>query len=294
MDKKKLWLLLIGRYKRMSLWFLLQSIMFLCSPQQRTHNQIPKNNQRTSFCICQKASYTIEAAVVIPLLSGFLVTILFFFQILQIQCKVDEALIYAGRRTAVESSVVDSEELLFLSAEGFLVYALKDETLVEQYVEYGVLGIQLWESSFDGDTIFLKADYTIKLPISFLGIGEIELTSQNKFRKWNYIAEAEDEEGYVYVTPTGQVYHGKLICRVLNLSIQETTLGEISGLRGANGQKYYECPRCDWEENRTERVYYTDYGTLFHKSLSCSSLKRTVEKIPIEEVGERTPCSYCY
>lgn len=294
MDRKELWLLLKGRCKRMTLWSTFLSDKKMRSPQQRTH-KIPLTNQRASFCTWQKASYSIEAAIVIPSLAGYFVTILFFFQILQIQCLVDEALFYAGRKTAVESSVVESEELLFLSAEAYLLYVLEEEPLIEKYIENGVWGIYLWESSFEGDYIFLKANYTIKFPIQFFGLGEVELTSQNTFRKWNNPIEVEEaEEGFVYVTPSGEVYHTGTGCRVLKLSIQESTLEEISNIRGASGQKYYECPSCDWEENMIERVYYTNYGVLFHKSISCSSLKRTIEKIGIEEIGDRRPCSFCY
>lgn len=277
----------------MSLWDFFLSNLYLCSPQKRTQ-KIPTYNQRASFCICQRASYTVEAAIVIPILAGYLVTILFFFQILQIQCTVDEALLYAGRKTAVESSVVDSEELLFLTAEAYLLLALEEEPLVEKYVKQGVLGISLWESSFDGDMISLKADYTVKLPIRLFGISQVKLESQNRFRKWNYVQDTDEEEGWVYVTSTGEVYHSNLNCRVLNLSIKETTLEVILDLRGKSGQKYYECPKCNWEAEKSERVYYTDYGVLFHKNISCSSLKRTVEKIAIEEIGERRPCSFCY
>ena len=49
----------------------------------------------------QKASFTLEAAVVIPLVTGFFVVLLMFFRILQIQTQVQEALVMAGRKTAV-------------------------------------------------------------------------------------------------------------------------------------------------------------------------------------------------
>lgn len=276
----------------MSLWTSLQSNFCMRSPQKRTH-KIPQNSQRASFCICQRASYTLEAAVVIPLLAGYLVTFLSFFQILQVQCAVDEALLYAGRKTAVESSIVDSEEALFLSAEGFLLYALKDNLLIENHVEHGSLGVQLWESEFEGDAIFLKANYTYKLPIGFLGVKQVELSSQNRFRKWNNTAPTTESGEWVYVTPNGEVYHTDITCRSLKLSIKTATLGEVEELRGLNGQKYYECPLCDWKEDQSERVYYTDYGVLFHRDISCSSLKRTIEKISIEEIGNRRLCSYC-
>ena len=60
----------------------------------------------------QKASMTVEASIVIPLLVGFVVSLLFWFRLIQVQAAVEEALLYAARKTAIESSVVSEEELL--------------------------------------------------------------------------------------------------------------------------------------------------------------------------------------
>ena len=277
----------------MSLWTFFQSEIIVCSPHKRTR-KIPNKNQRASFCTCHKCSYTLEAAIVIPLLAGYLVTILFFFSILEIQCIVDEALLYAGRKTAVESSVVDSEELLLLSAEGYMLSVLHENQLLERYVKHGVWGISLWESEFEGEYIRLKAEYVVELPIRFGKLGQIRLSSQNCFRKWLGDETVVSDENVVYVTPNGEVYHSSLTCRSINLKVRTATIKEIPNLRGADGQKYYECTRCIWDDENKERIYYTDYGVRYHKSISCSALKRNVEKIDLKDVGDRRPCSFCY
>jgi len=69
-------------------------------------------------------------------------------------------------------------------------------------------------------------------------------------------------------------------------------LSEIGDYRGVDGQKFYPCSRCKKEDCQV--VYYTDYGTLYHKDIACSAIKRLVEKIKIEDVGNRRPCSFCY
>ena len=277
----------------MSLWDFFQSENINRSPHRRTF-YIPNKIQRASFCTCLKGSYTLEAAVVIPLVTAYIVLLLFFFSILEIQWKVDEALLFAGRKTAVESSIVDSQEALFLSAEAYLLYALQDEALVEKYIKHGSFGIHLWKSDFQGDNIILRAEYVIKLPISFGEMGEIKLSSQNMFRKWTGDRVLEENEDFVYVALHGEVYHKDLTCRSINLSVQSTTIEKVSFLRGKNGQKYKECLRCTWKKNSKERVYYTDYGEWYHKDIACSSIKRTVDKISIEDIGERRPCSFCY
>lgn len=278
----------------MTLWNYIQSQNIPRFPYRRSIKHKKNPIQRASFCACCKASYTLEAAIVIPLLAAYLVTILYFFVIFDLQCTVDEALLYAGRKTAVESCVVESEELLFLSAEAYLLYALQEEPLVEQYVENGRLGIQLWKSSFYGETIYLRAEYTVELPISLWGIRSLKLSSQNCFRKWTGDNPVEENGNYVYVTKSGEVYHASLNCRSIQRSVKETTIEQIPDLRGKDGQRYYECSRCEWKDSKKERVYYTDYGTLYHKDMECTAITRVVEKVKLEEVDGRRPCSFCY
>lgn len=277
----------------MTLWMLPQFKIQKSSLYRRTHT-IPNPVQRASFSTWQRASYTIEAAVVIPLLAGYLVTILFFFSILRIQCDVEEALYYTGKKLAAESSIVKSEELLFLSCEAYFRYYLSENDFIKTYVKNGLWGIYLWKSDFDGEDILLRAEYVIELPISFLGLGQIKLVNQNTFRKWSGEYQENTEGEYVYISPNGEVYHSDLSCRSIHLSIQEIEREKVSDIRGKDGQKYYECSHCSSKEITKERVYYTEYGTLYHYDIGCSALKRNVEKIAKEEVGERRPCSFCY
>ena len=116
--------LLKGRCKRMSLWNKKQVIKGKISPRICTQT-INFIRQRTSFCTCEKGSLTVEASFIVPLTIGFLGIILFFFRILQVQIRVEEALMYAGRTVAVESSTISSETALFLLAEAQMISALE-------------------------------------------------------------------------------------------------------------------------------------------------------------------------
>ncbi len=252
-----------------------------------------KISQETSSYAFQKGSYTIEAAIVIPFVAGFLVSILFFFRILQVQAAVDEALIYAGRKVAAESSITDSETVLFLSTELFFHQILDEYECVDEYVEFGKLGILLINSDFSGDEITLRAEYSMKMPISFFDVGRIYLWQQNSFCKWNGDGEVQKED-VVYVTATGEVYHCSKNCRSIRLSVKQTDYSSIGGLRGKDGQKYYPCSLCLKEISSNGKVYYTDYGTLYHGDISCSAIKRSVSQISLSEVGTRRKCSFCY
>lgn len=277
----------------MSLWMNQYLFNYNRSPQIRTQHKYI-TSKGTSLFTCQKASLTIEAAIVIPLMTGFLVLFLFLFRVIQVQAVVEEALMYAGRQVAVESSVVSSEEMLFVSAEALMLGALQETQVVDEYVENGKLGISLLQSDFSGREIILRAEYKIRMPVGFFGLDDIRLTSENRFQKWIGNAVDKEEEDGVYITENGEVYHASLSCRVLDLSVKRVSFSEIEDLRGLNGQKYYACSRCVEKSVESGYVYCTDYGRLYHGNVNCSALKRNVQKISLEEIGGRRQCSFCW
>ena len=283
----------------MSLWKEHKKGNNYISPQSRkiTHKQIStKIDKEASFCTCHKASLTVEVAVVVPLVAGFFVSLLFFFRVIQVQARIEEALLYAGRKMAVEASVLEDEVLLYASARGFLEQALKEEPIIERYVAYGTYGIFLMAPHLDEEEVTMRVYYEVKFPIAFFGLDGIHLWSRGTFRKW--VGDQTKKETvtgeWVYVTATGTAYHATDTCQSVRVRVYKTDMAKIGGLRGKNEQKYYLCSRCAEENDSATEVYYTDYGSLYHTSLDCAYIKRTVEKIPISEIGQRTPCSYCY
>ncbi len=66
-------------------------------------------NRGTARYTCIKTVLTIEAAVVLPFFVCFLVFILYFFRILQVQAGVSQALQYTGRQIAAEYNVQTAE-----------------------------------------------------------------------------------------------------------------------------------------------------------------------------------------
>lgn len=250
-------------------------------------------SQETSLYTFRKGSFTVETAVVIPLAAIFLVSILFFLRIIQVQAVVDEALFYAGRKLAAESSITDSETALFLSAELYFFQILEEYECIEDYVQYGNLGINLLNSDFSGEDILLRAEYSMKLPVSFFSFGRIYLWQQNSFKKWTGKGIVTSED-YVYISKSGEVYHASLDCRSIRLSVKQAPYSKIETLRGSDGQKYYPCSECAEDIDQNTHIYYTEYGTLYHAEISCSALKRTVIKIPLTGVGDRRKCRYCY
>jgi hypothetical protein len=251
------------------------------------------SRKKASLCARQQASYTLEAAVILPLLAGFFVAILFFFRVLQVETQVQEALDYASRKTACEASAISSGVALNASAEGYFRKELGQYTLPEKYVYGGNLGISLLGSTCEGNEVRLRATYTMKLPIAFFGGKGVVLAQGSTVHKWIGDRDDGQQEDYVYVTETGTVYHRSRQCSYLDLSIRTANAAELSGLRNKNGHKYYACSHCAEEIPASGIVYITDYGIGYHAELSCSGLKRTVYLIPLAEVGTKGSCSRC-
>lgn len=281
-----------SRCKGMSLWTRTRMKINTSSPRACDHDTSPRS-QGTSLCIYQKASYTIEAVVVLPCMAAFFASVLFFFPLLQVQVAVEEAVFYAGSKTAVESCLVESEEVLLATAKGYFLYALKDNKAIEQYVKGGSLGITLLGSYCDEEEVVLRAGFRVTIPIVFWELDELSFCVENTFQKWNGDQVHEGSGDEVYITDTGNVYHSSVHCRALDLSLREVSFENIENERGKNGQKYYPCSRCCDREGMVSFVFCTDYGTLYHADLSCSALKRSIRKISKDEIGERLMCRFC-
>ena len=199
-------------------------------PKGVAKNRIGLLNEHKEMPSCThlKASYSVEAAVIVPLVVGFWMCIMLFFRILQIQTEVTQALDYAGRMTAVESSEVESENALLISAKGFFLSEIRNYDLIDKYVYGGKPGISILQSDMSGDHIELVAKYKIKFPINFFNIGIISLEQHGYHRKWTGKQLTSSEDEYVYYTDTGEVYHLTSTCNYLDLS---TILGLLISIQ---------------------------------------------------------------
>ncbi len=127
------------------------------------------SSQKMPSCTCLKASYTLEAAVIFPLVAGFFVFILFFFfRVVQVESQVKAALYYSSRMSALASSANDSSVVSVATAEVLFRSRISDSKHINTYVSGGRYGVSLLGSSMDGDDVALKAKYKVKLPVSFL------------------------------------------------------------------------------------------------------------------------------
>lgn len=254
---------------------------------------------KAPFCTCRKASLTVEAAFAAPVAIFFLVLLLSFFPILELQKSVEESMQCAARRAA--ASAVTEEE----GADGSLTYAkglfwknIRGYDLPVQYITGGYAGISLLGSKSAGEYIVLAADYRVQMPVRLFGRQSFAISHKVKARKWNGYETGGGEEAAssktVYITENGRAYHKDLSCNYLDLSIRSVSRAEVGGLRSADGSVYHECSSCGKKNFSSGIVYITTYGTEYHTALDCRGLKRTIKAVDLEEVQGRTPCPKCY
>ena len=243
--------------------------------------------------LCSFGSLTLEAAVVLPILTGFLMMFLFLFRVLQVQRSVQEALNKTCREAAVTSAVTDGN-LNYLVVEAMFWDSLKEDPYVERYVSGGPMGIYFMDSEVGGEYVELQVLYDLTLPVGFFQIREISMIQGCTGKKWTGRPPYRPEkDSWVYVTRESEVYHTSKECQSLKLSTKQTTLDQVKELRNKDGSCYQPCPYCGKKEGMENLIYITDYGTFYHRKSDCLSLRRTVQMIPMEEIGGRRLCYYC-
>ncbi len=250
--------------------------------------------QRASSTTSQtlSGSVTVEAAIALPLFLFFLSNLTTLFLAYHLYTAVDMELykaakLYATLGYAYEEHI-DTSSLTSLVSETAMLLATRTQlnNLANQYTivdgDIYVLGSQV----YDEHKVTLLATYQIKPIIPIGSLTTILL--QNKcimrcYTGYEYSEDNDFSEQYVYVTPTGEVYHTTTTCSYLDIQTSSVTKNQV-------GERT-PCLLCgDGESN----IYYiTQYGEKYHTTLECTSLSRTILAIPISEVGSRRCCSKC-
>lgn len=312
----------LRQYQKNSSAFSLQTHLkkhtkqfFLIFPRvkkRKQNNCQPIVSKRASsvISITSKGSLTVEAALVIPIFLFAIAALLSFTDILRLQMKMDSAMSQCARELAVygyaqNAFLPEGSEGLPLPVETLLSETyVRNRVISELGSDYlswspaeGSQGIHFIGSRImERDRIELYSAYYVT-PFFALSSKAGFLTGQSAvvraFTGYDNLSAGDpsQNEEYVYITPEGKAYHKKRSCHYLDLSIEKVFEDELAGLRNQDGSIYHACPLCGDTGGRT--VFITNYGDKYHKNILCSGLKRTVEMVPISQVGNRTPCSKC-
>ncbi len=243
-------------------------------------NAYRKKGYPYTFSSCRQGSYTIEAAVVLPMFLVFGMLILFCMKVVYTQWKVSTVLDQVVDSAALYGERVDDAWLY----GAFYALAVKEDIPTEDVLG-GLAGITLFQSTVDDIRISLSADYIITYPIKLLGKQGFYVSQRRTARIWNGYDpnQSKTDEAIAYVTKYGTVYHLSLSCPHIDLSIRSISKDQLAKARNSSGGSYKKCPMCG---KKSETVYVTSWGDCYHSSLSCSGLKRTIYRISLEEAKE--------
>ncbi len=281
--------------------YIVKTLSHISSPNLKHNSFTWKETPSCTSCTRRReisgplrASFTLEAALVIPMFTLFAVSVLFLFRVLQLQQDVEAALEYAAVESAIQAHGMeeDSGAGTLMRAQVLFRRQLKERNAHTDYVGTGGFSFAL--SDTEGSYVDLCVTYRIRNPIGFWGLPGYSMNQRARCHKWIGNTETgSKEERYAYKTEEGSVYHLYSDCAYLDLSIRAVAAGAVGQMRNTSGGIYQPCERCGSHTEDRQLYYVTDYGSAYHCSLSCSGLKRTVYILPLSELEGYPLCSKC-
>lgn len=245
-----------------------------------------------------RASMALEGSLVLPVFLFFMMTVLLSLEAVRFQSQVQEALYQTGNRSAALEHQVKYSGGMREDVESQIREYLGSQLYPYLCVKGGENGVLLENLSTPANgEIAYQVSYKLKPFIDWIPIGEITINDRFFSHAWTGYSGIEtwddgsQKEVYVYITDTGSKYHLSDGCTYLRIQVHAVNYEQLAMLRNEAGGKYYACLRC--KPYRGGTVYITSDGSSFHGRSDCSSLKRTVYRIPISEAAGYSPCSKC-
>ncbi|KAB1438633.1 hypothetical protein [Candidatus Galacturonibacter soehngenii] len=285
----------------------LHTLHILSSPNDKKSTK----TERVSSFISQKASLTVEAAMVLPIFIFAICFMMYFTEIVKIQAEVGNELYKQSKDLALYAYVYERAQSNDIIASGqvenlvsgmlssLYVKSKITNELGENYFEINHVegGISLLLSSYmqEEDMIDVVGIYSIKIPFQFFQIDKVRVIQRARIRAWTgYDASngSDTEEEMVYITQYGSVYHVDISCTHINLSVSQIRETQVSNLRNDSGGKYYECELCG-DEQGDGSLFITNTGDRYHKRRDCSGIRRGIIAIPISQIEGRQRCQRC-
>ncbi len=256
-----------------------------------------------------KGSLTVEAALVIPLFLFAVMAILSFVQMLHMQMAMDSAMHQRAKELATygyaqsmwskghEADLPMPAEMLF--SEIYVKNQVETD-LGRDYLKASPLKGDIYfldSRIMENDRIELHSSYYVS-PFFSLSPTAGFLTGQTAvvraFTGYDNLTSVNvaQKEEYVFITEYGTAYHRDRGCPYLDLSVRKEFDDNLSALRNKDGEKYRACQGCAGTV-ATNLIFVTDYGETYHSDILCSGLRRSIESVPVSQVGGRSPCPKC-
>ncbi len=272
-----------------------------------------------------EASFTLEAAVGMPVLIMAVCSFFWLIMVFRLQISLQGAMWevaeelsgYAYLYEQIRNMDNDEAEYIRLNETGierWLVGGITEEYIEERLAANIGRDSGIWRLISGGaDGIEVKSMYGIPDMAGAIDIvvvyeavnpfipvpaGGIKLVQRCYLKAWLGVDFRDEErpEEFAYVAETGQVYHIYSDCTYLkpNVKLAACNLGYVTA---AENKIYKPCEVCigkGFAVLTNVAVYVSDTGDKYHKDISCRTLKRTVYEIPLDEaVKKYRKCIRC-
>lgn len=242
----------------------------------------------------QKGSLTIEAAVTLPLFFMGMVALICIMDVQRVKTEVNISLNESVKELGMYAFALGTEEspIDYIDDALCMAYAQSKLKSNEQ------VRLNTLKSSYNNNMVELWVSGSYQLPVGIIPTPRITLQGRVRVHDWTGYDGERDEglateyDTLVYVTPHQSVYHTSSSCTHLDLSIMQTTTGQVGNKRNENGGKYHECSRCIGD-GYSGIIYITKTGDRYHASTKCQGLKRGIELVPKESVSGLRECLRC-
>lgn len=253
-----------------------------------------KHERASSFT--SKGSITLEAALSVSFFFFAVLCLVYMFEIMAIQTNIKSALHAVSKEVAAEAYV--NPMIPTTRMEQRIAELVGEDRLENSMVVDGSQGLDCSSSKKYWNTTImdLTVRYEIEIPVFLFRIPVISKDETIRVKGWTgHEVKQTDmlENVMVYVTDYGIVYHADMNCSYLELSIKAVGEAELENLRNQSGGIYKECSSCRHHSTTNSKVYITDYGDKYHKSLECSGIKRSIYAISLSDVHGLGGCSKC-
>ena len=248
------------------------------------------------------ASTTVEAAMILPFIILFFISIMWFINLFHIHNEIGASLNLIGNEMVAYSypySLLKSDagidgELTNLALKVGWNELYVKERISELDVSSKIDSLSTLLSDYSKeDAIDIVVTYSVNPPFDIPGIPAVILTNHFYSKMFvGYGGKETETDQLVYITPTGSVYHTDLDCRALKYKVISVKSSDISKERNESGAKYYPCEKCSGS-GFGDQVYITEYGTRYHSNKKCSELKVDVFEVPLSSVKDRPKCKFC-
>lgn len=254
-----------------------------CKEGKRIYNSISQDNQ---------GSATLESTFLLPLFLFAMWGILSMCGMYIAESKVQQASIDTAECLAEYAYLDAGTATQTLTAQALLQKYLAEDIYVKAYVEQGVEGVHIANIVKLDEEKFLTLEVRYQIHIQIPVLGDCSIPMYNQVRQKTYVGyqkESQQSVQYVYITENQSVYHCSRSCSHIRLQIWHVTEAE----RAERYKNLRPCRICKGDARETQGYLITSEGDCYHTTLGCSGLKRTVTRVPMEEVRGLGECKRC-